>query len=279
MKNPYKNYLQNGTIRVGVNKNFKDDLYYFLLGTSWIKLFFIVLLIYLILNFIFGLCYLFIPNSINNSSPSIFDAFFFSVQTFSTIGYGALSPTGQLSNFIVSIEAVIGLIYSALTTGIFFAKISKPSAKIRFSKNAIINRFNNINKFTFRMCNTRGNDLVEAKVDVSVLVDEVTKEGIRIRRIKNLPLERSFTPFFNLTWSIYHQINENSPLYRFEENENLLAIIVTLTGHDGTFSNTIYGRHIYTPDLIVQNKYFEDVMQDTEKGIMLDYSKFDLLKE
>ena len=260
----------------------KKDFYYALIEASWTKLSLIVLFVYFISNAVFALMYYSIPFALNGTiseQATFYESFFFSVQTMSTIGYGALSPNGILANILVTFEAAFGLIIAALLTGIVFAKLSKPHAKIRYSKKAIISQFDGVTCLSFRIGNTRGNDIVEAKINVSILLDETTSEGKKFRKIHNLDLRRSYTPFFKLSWTNFHPIDENSPIYNFEKiKDNLRSIVVTITGHDGSYSNTIYSRYTYTIDDLEKDKYFEDIMIDNNDGdFTIDYSKFDNL--
>ena len=256
------------------------DIYYYVIESSWSHIFIMFFSIYLISNFLFATLYYIIPDSIHSSGPiTFYDCFYFSVQTMATIGYGALSPQGHLSNILVTIEAAFGLIGVAITTGLIFAKISRPYAKIRFSQNAVINIFDGIGCLSFRIGNIRGNDIVEANVTLTALIDEKTQEGIHLRRMYDLKLQRSYSPFFNLTWNLFHPIDESSPLLQLNDiKSSLKAIAVTVVGHDGTFSTTVYGRHVYTAKDILRDKYFKGIMYITPNGhVSINYDDFDEL--
>ncbi|EQC45580.1 ion channel [Bacteriovorax sp. Seq25_V] len=260
--------------------NIRKDTYYHLLNMSWINLILFVFILYVFSNIIFGTVYTLIPKSIGGRTPGFLEAFHFSVQTMSTIGYGALSPTGIIANIIVMFESFFGLIGVAAMTGIIFAKISRPKARIRFSKNLLITDHDGIKAACLRIGNTRGNDIVEAKVHLSALFNEVTKEGEKMRRIYNLDLRRNYSPFFKLSWLIVHNIDESSPLYNYENStRSLVGLMLTVTGHDGTYSTTVYDQHMYGNDDIVRDKYFADIMREVSQGSFeIDYDKFDELK-
>jgi inward rectifier potassium channel len=265
-------------LRTGTTNSVKRDLYYYVLESSWPRVFVLFFSFYLFSNLAFALFYYIIPNALlGKESISFMDSFYFSVQTMATIGYGALSPQGHLANLLVTIEAAFGLIGVAVITGLVFAKISKPHAKIRFSKNIIISPFEGVPCLSFRIGNLRGNDIVEANISVSALIDEVSPEGQRLRRIYDLKLKRSYTPFFNLTWSLFHPIDEDSPLKNFESiKDNLQAISVTVTGHDGTFSTTVYSRHLYYPEDFSWGSYFKDIITTHQDGSLeINYHYFD----
>lgn len=261
--------------------NIQKDVYFHLLNMSWTKLVLSVFFLYLIGNLLFGFLFTLIPNSINGQTPEFEQAFHFSIQTMSTIGYGSLVPTGSLANFLVLVESFIGIIAVAVMTGVVFAKISRPKARIRFSKNILITNYDGIKSVCLRIGNTRGNDIVEAKVHLSALFNEETKEGERVRRIYNLELNRDYSPFFKLSWLIVHPINERSPLFDFENSERkLVGLMLTVTGHDGTYSTTVYDQHLYTKEDIIKNKRFADIMKEvSESNYTIDYDNFDSLRD
>lgn len=279
--NTYLNdYLKDHASSVGHGK----DIYYYVIESSWGHIFLVFFSIYLISNIFFATLYYLIPNSISSQAVITFtDCFYFSVQTMSTIGYGVLAPQGHISNIIVTIEAAFGLIGVAIITGLLFAKISRPYAKIRFSKFAVINKFDDIKCLSFRMGNMRGNDIVEANVTLTALIDEKTREGVHLRRMYDLKLQRSYSPFFKLTWNLFHPIDEESPLFQLiQQNDkvstSIKAIAVNVVGHDGTFSTTVYGRHIYTPQEIKTGKYFKGIMYiGSDEQISINYDDFDEL--
>lgn len=256
---------------------FQKDLYFFLMEASWTKLFFFVFIIYLISNIFFALLYSLDPSGLSHPGESNFlNYFFFSVQTMSTIGYGSLSPQSIYTNWIVTIEAAFGLIGVAIITGVIFSKLSRPYAKILFSNKMIFSLFDGQKCLAFRLGNTRGNEIVEAKVTVSALIDYKTKEGKDFRQILNLPLKRNYSPFFTLTWTVFHPVDETSPLKDIGvDSKKLKGLVVTVSGHDGTYSNTVYARYVYYPDDIVFDKYFMDIMEESSQGVMeIDYQNF-----
>jgi inward rectifier potassium channel len=276
---PKKNHLESN-YKAGIKDNLQKDVYYYVIESSWMKVLLLFFSLYLVSNLFFASLYFLIPGSLSTGGEVTYaDAFYFSVQTMATIGYGTLSPQGHLANILVTIEAAFGLIGVAVITGLVFAKISRPFAKIRFSKNAIINDFDGVPCLSFRMGNMRGNDIVEANVNVSALIDEKTSEGQIFRRIYDLKLKRSYTPFFKLSWSLFHPLDDTSPLKDFDLlQDRLEAIAITVTGHDGTFSTKVYSRHVYYPEDVVKGKYFKDIMNLEKQGnIGIYYQDFDKL--
>ncbi|MEZ4704160.1 MAG: ion channel [Bdellovibrionota bacterium] len=269
------------SIRKGVPSEYRKDFFYLLMEMTWPRLFGGIFILYILSNVFFAAIYMLLPYSISGlRSPHFWEAYFFSIQTMSTIGYGSLHPTSFASNVVVSVEAAFGLIGIATVTGIVFSKLSRPQAKILFSKNLLDTKMDGKRTLQFRIGNTRGNDIVDAKLTLSVLLDHMTAEGQDMRRIHELKLLRDRTPFFRLTWSVFHVIDETSPLFGMDLHEgSLRTIVATVAGHDGTYSNTIYSRYNYFPDDIIQNRYFADIMEVLPDGnLMIDYEKFHDLK-
>lgn len=265
--------------RLGDGRAAFGDPYHFLITRSWPALFLFITLVYLCLNVIFALIYLAGGDAIVNARPGSFaDAFFFSVHTLATIGYGTMAPHGLYGNVLVTIEALLGLLGLALMTGLVFAKFSQPTARVLFSRNAVISSREGKTSLMFRMANRRANQIVEAHLRVILVRNDRTAEGEPLRRIHELKLVRDDSPLLILSWTAIHPIDESSPLHG-ETSESLAAseaeIIVVLVGIDETFSQTIHARYSYTPDEIVWNARFADilcVMPDGRRAI--DYGLF-----
>mgnify|MGYP000412459091 CR=1 FL=1 len=267
------------TIRKGVPSSMQKDFYFFLIEGSWPRLFATIFFAFILLNVFFAGLFSLKPGSISASSPNSFlDNFFFSVQTMSTIGYGNLSPVSTYGDIIVTIEAAIALLGVALMTGIMFAKASRPKSNIVFSNPLLLSKRYGKYALMFRTGNARGNDVIDAKISVNILIDEITPEGEHLRRIKPLELERKQSPLFTLSWTVIHTIDENSPLNDYDLDklsEEDIVLIVTLTGHDGTYGQTIYARHLYSSKDIQKDRKFSDIISLLPDGrFMIDYSRF-----
>jgi low temperature requirement protein LtrA len=275
-------YLTLTPVLKGLPNDLKKDIYYYFIEASWSQTFVTLFFVYVLSNMFFAFLFLMVPGTIQNGLEKSFsDAFFFSVQTMSTIGFGSLSPQGIYSNVIVTVEAAFGLIGIALVTGMIFSKISRPSAKILFSNMLIASPFNGKKTLMCRIGNTRGNDIIDATISMAVLLNEKTLEGESLRRIHYLQLISDKTPFFRLSWFIRHVIDKNSPLYKLDlKSDDIKGIIITLTGHDSTYSDTIHASHMYSSDDIEENVYFEDIMSHLPDGrLMVDYTKFHHVKK
>lgn len=267
-----------GTVRKGTPSAMRKDLYFFLIEGSWTRVFATVFVAYLLVNLVFAALFMFEPGAIRASRPDSFlDAFFFSVQTMSTIGYGVMAPATTYGHLIVTLEAAIGLLGVAMVTGLMFAKASRPHASVLFSDRIAISSLGGTPTLMFRLGNPRGNEIIDAKLTFSALVDEITPEGHRFNRILDLELQRDRTPYFNLTWTLYHSLDENSPLKDFDiagEND-LVGLRVTVSGHDGTYGQTIHSRHLYDPGNIVCDHRFVDVHSELPDGRpVVDFGRF-----
>src|SRR5881296_521694 len=191
-----------------------DDLYHHLLSAPWPRLLATIAGLYLAANALFALAYLAAPGSVENARPGSFvDAFFFSVQTMATIGYGKLVPHTGFANVLVTTEALVGLFGVAMVTGLMFAKFSRPTARVLFSRQAVVAPHDGVPSFMFRMANARGNNIVRAEVRVVLAREETTLEGSRMRRFHDLVLLRPRSTLFSFSWTAIHPITEASPFH------------------------------------------------------------------
>lgn len=274
--------IQQGRFQVvglGAWHSYWRDPYHLLLTIPWVGFFGLVTVFYVTLNALFALAYLAQPGGIANANPGSFlDAFFFSVQTLASIGYGAMYPQTAYANTIVTIEAMFGVVGIAMLTGLAFTRFTKPTARVMFSQVAVITPYNGVPTLMFRTANRRRNQILEAQLDVYLMQDETTLEGDFIRRFYDLRLVRSRTPSFTLSWTVMHPVDEHSPLYN-ATTESLMrsraTIVASLRGIDETVVQAIHARHVYTAPEILWEKRFVDIFQDTNDGHRyIDYSHF-----
>ncbi len=256
-----------------------SDLYHLLLVTSWPKLLALLVALYVLGNCVFAVGYLLAGNSIEGGRPGSFaDAFFFSVQTMATIGYGHLVPRTVWANVLVTAEAFIGLLGLAMVTGLLFAKFSRPTARVLFSRVAVVMQWEGVPSLVFRMANRRGNHIVEAHVHVVLAREETTAEGEAFRRLYDLSLLRDQTALFALSWTAIHPISPASPLYGTDAAalaRNDAQVIVSLTGLDESFSQTVHARHTYAAAEIVWGARFVDILLRLPDGSRrIDYRRF-----
>ncbi|MEN3335138.1 MAG: inward rectifier potassium channel [Blastocatellia bacterium] len=241
--------------------------YHTLLTMSWPKFLGFVALLYTATNIVFAVAFLLCGPSALNSPPDVglgdhfLRAFFFSVDTLGTIGYGNISPSGVAAHMIVAMEAFAGLLGVALITGLVFARFSRPTAQIIFSRMALIAPYRGITAFMFRIANARSNQIVElsCKVLFARFEDE---DGQSIRRFYPLELERERVVFFPLSWTVVHPIDETSPLYGLTDEDlhrSSAEFLILLSGIDETFSQLVHTRSSYGADGIVWNAHFANV--------------------
>jgi inward rectifier potassium channel len=258
----------------------QKDIYHFLLRRSWAGFFVMVALGFLAANALFATLYVAQSGGILNARPGSFeDAFFFSVQTLATIGYGTMAPATRYAHVVVTIEALVGIVSVALVTGITFSKFSRPTARIVFSDRLVVTVRDGIPHLMFRLANWRSNQVLEAQLRLVLLVTEKTMEGETLRRPHELTLVRDRNPLFSLTWLAMHRIDESSPLHGPDVLERLRAqnaqIFVTLYGVDETVGQDIHARHRYELADIVWGGRFRDLIVDLpDGGRQLDYRVF-----
>ena len=256
------------------------DIYHFLIKRSWMAFFGFVGLGFLVVNAFFGWVYTLDPNGITNARPGAFeDAFFFSVQTMATIGYGSMAPVTRFTHLVVTFEALIGILSVALVTGITFSKFSRPTARILFSESMVVSPRNGVPHLMFRLANSRHNQVIEAQLRLVLLVTERTLEGDTLRRPHELPLVRDRHSVFFLTWQAMHKIDESSPFYGPGALERLreanAELFATLQGLDETVGQTINARQRYTLEDIAWSSRFKDIFTTLESGIrQIDYRRF-----
>ncbi|NJM72467.1 MAG: ATP-sensitive inward rectifier potassium channel 10 [Scytonema sp. RU_4_4] len=266
-------------VRIGASNYRWRDPYHLLLTLCWYKTLALIGFGYILANALFALAYLAGGDGIENARPGhFFDAFFFSVQTMASIGYGAMYPKTVYTNILVTIESLLGLMGLAMATGLMFARFSLPKARVMFSRIAVITPHNDIPTLMLRVANERQNWILEAQVRVTLVRSEISKEGEVMRRFYDVSLLRSHSPLFALSWTIMHPINESSPLYGVSPEEMLeddMEVLVTLTGLDETVSQTIHARHSYVGEEILWNMRFVNILSKTPEGKRsIDYSRF-----
>ena len=281
VKNNIHIKVQNGLFSVqGLDKWYSNwrEPYHLMLTLPWVGFIAMVSLLYLALNIGFAGLYLLGGDCIVNGNGSLQDAFFFSVQTFAGIGYGVLSPKTTYANYIVVVEAITGLLAIALLTGLSFARFSRPTAKVMFSKFAVVMPQNNLPTLMLRAANQRRNQILEAQVTLSLSRDEVTADGYHLRRFYELQVLRSHNPAFSLPWTLMHPINEQSPLYGFSAEslaESQSQIIVSLSGIDETVYQNVHARHTYGANSIILNHQLVDIIHVVdERNRYVDLASF-----
>ena len=265
-------------VRRGAPSALRRDVYFYLMEGGWLRAFVGLAVAYVLLNLFFAGLYMLEPGSVVEADGTFLDAFFFSVQTMSTIGYGTMHPATPYADAVVTVEAAVGMFAVALATGLLFAKASRPRSSVLFSDSMTITEMDGAPVLTLRLGNARGNEIVDASVVVSAVMDESTREGHHLRRLRDLKLVRSRSPLFVLTWTVMHRIDESSPLFGFDLSQLervVFSFVVTMTGHDSTYGSTVHGRRIYYTDDVRLGQRFVDVIRDLPDGrLLVDYTRF-----
>jgi inward rectifier potassium channel len=237
---------------------------------------------FLLINVLFALGFVALgPGALlgnSNTGTGFWRAFFFSIQTFTTIGYGNVVPVGFAANALATLESLASLLMVALVAGMIFARFSRPTAKIVYSRQAVIAPYRGITAFQFRIVNARRNEIIEVQAKLLFSRFELTERG-HIRQYYQLTLERERVTFFPLTWTVVHPIDESSPLYGLKAQDLFDSkgeFLILLNGVDEAFSQVVYSRSSYTADEIAWNARFASVFTKHTSGkpVMVDLERF-----
>jgi inward rectifier potassium channel len=257
--------------------------YHSLLSLSLSKSLLFLFLFFIVINLLFALIYFIIGVEHINVSPDIseaeqfIDAFFFSCHTFTTVGYGGMRPTNIPANFVASVEALVGWLSLAVSTGLLYGKFAQPAAYLKFSKNAVIAPYKEITALMFRIAPYKNTSLINAEAKVSLALP-VEEEGKTINKFFELPLEYNSVDSLSLSWTIVHPITEESPLYNFtkKDYENIRGeILVFVKAFDDMFSDDVVARTSYTFDEFVFGAKFLPMFYRSKEGekTVLDIDK------
>jgi len=267
-------------ITKGINRAIFHDLFHYFMTVSWPQLFATFAAFFLAFDTIFGLAYHLRPGCIANLNPPGFaGAFFFSVETLATVGYGDMHPQTFYGHSVAMVEIFVGLMSLALITGIMFARFSRPRARFIFTKNMVVRPLDSRTTLMIRVANLRQNVVQDASAHLYMTRDEETQEGFRIRRVIDLPLVRAQHPMFQLGWTVMHEIDESSPLHG-ETAESLQesdpAFVLSMSGSDQSTGQTLTARAEYSHRDIRWSASFRDILEETADGtLLIDYTNFD----
>lgn len=263
------------------------NLYHTLLSMKWSTFLGLVLVLYFVSNVVFGAVYASIGSGalVDTTAEPMANAFirgfFFSVQTFATIGYGTIHPVGIAPNLLVTVESYYSLIANALITGLVFARFARPTARVIFSDVAVIAPYQDGEAFMFRLVNGRSNQLIEVRAQV-LFARFVNENGRVVRRFDFLELERNKVTFLPLSWTVVHPITKNSPMYGLNQADYTATdgeVLILLTATDETFSQTVHTRSSYKPHEIRCGHKFVSIYNKVEDGepISIDIRKLSMI--
>src|ERR1700760_192238 len=263
----------------GLRLNFWADISHRCMTASWPSFIAGAVGIFIIFNTLFGLLYWIGDNPISNVNRADYlDYLYFSIETLSTAGYGDMHPQTHYGHFIATVELFTGIFSMSLMTGLIFARFSRPSSRVLFANNAVISNHEGEPTLMVRFANERHNVISNATAKLWMLKNIVTAEGHPTRRFFELPLLRNESPAFALSWTLFHVIDERSPLYGLTTEDMATTdagLIVVVTGFDVVAAQTVHARKTYEHDDILFGQRFVDVVQPSVDGrVRIDYGRF-----
>lgn len=255
--------------------------YHLMLAVPWPGFLLLIAASYLLLNVAFALLFLLDADGIGGLPEGRVagfpEAFFFSVQTLGSIGYGVLHPASLPINLLVTLEALVGLMFIAVTTGLAFARFSRSRARILFSEVATIQPWNGVPTLTFRIVNVHRHSILDARIKAFLVLEEESSEGFMMRRMLPLALQRDQSILFRLMWTVMHPIDATSPLHGHTQ-ESIAArqgeLVVAFQGTDETVQGPVHARWTYRTADLRLNARFVDIVVDREESRELDFSRF-----
>ncbi|THD59690.1 ion channel [Phenylobacterium sp.] len=258
-------------VKLGVRRFSLADPYYFILAMRWSTFLAVVLAIFLAINLVFAALYWAVPGSVANARDRAFgDAFFFSIETLATVGYGVMTPTTLYGHIVASTEIFVGMFLTALTTGAFFARFARPSARMVFSETAVVAPYAGGQALMMRVASRRLQGISEARARLNYYRNEPYGEG-RFRRFDELKLVRVSIPVLTLSWTVIHVIDEDSPLFGMTDERMAAeqpAIMLSISGFDEAISSPVNDRQTYRRENIRFGHVFVDVLRDLPDGMV-----------
>jgi inward rectifier potassium channel len=271
--------------RIGVRRFNPNNIYHYLILVPWRRFNMIVLIAYLLVNLFFACIYYFIIGvdqlggmQIESEPRKFAEAFFFSAQTITTVGYGHISPKGLEASGVAALESLFGLLTFALATGLLYGRFSRPTAKILFSKNMLIAPFQEGKGLMFKLVNARNNTLIEAESTIIFAFNDLST-ATKVRRFQTLKLDISKVSFLVLSWTLVHPITEDSPLFGLTKEDLKqmdIEFFILLKAIDDTYATQIYTRTSYINDDLIWNAKFKNIIEQTSSGkLAIDVNRID----
>ena len=264
--------------KLGVSRfDFKDP-YHFALTLSWGEFFVVLIGVYLGINTLFALLYFVAPGSIANLTPdSPIDAFFFSVETLATVGYGFMAPATRYGHLVATVEIFVGMIFTATMTGLFFVRFSKPKAKILFAARPVITHRGPHPVLMIRVGNGRANALSDAQARVTAFIVGKGPDGHNFRRALDLKLQRADLPFFPMTWTLIHELDATSPLHGLTVESAAtggLRMLLSIEARDPSLGAQVYAARGYRAEHIAFGmRYADAITWDGDNNTVADMRK------
>lgn len=267
----------------GLEYNFWTDLHHLSMTASWLSLFLGMALAFILFNGLFAVLYALGDGAVANARHGHpLDYFFFSIETFATVGYGVMYPDTLYGHTVASIQIFLSIFSVAVMTGLIFSRFSRPRARLIFARHAVIGQHDGHTMLMIRMANARHNALAGARAKLWMARTETLPDGKRFRRFYRLPLERDENPTFILSWTIFHEINESSPLHDLTMDDFSrmdVNFIVTINGLDENMAAEVNDRHVYVYDEVRINHRYADIIESVPGGTVVHYEKFHDIEE
>ncbi|MCX6188501.1 MAG: ion channel [Bacteroidetes bacterium] len=267
-------------VRKGLPFKASFNFYHLLLNLPWAKFVFLIVAWFTFVNLAFAFVYMWLGAEnlqgidMHSFRNQFLDSFFFSTQTFTTVGYGRISPIGVSANIISSLEALVGLMSFALITGLLYGRFSMPESRLLFSENAVVAPYKEMKAIMFRIANLQKSQLLNVEVSVSVSLFEVVN-GERIRSFYTLNLERNTLLFFPTSWTVVHPIDEKSPFFELNEKEfkaSETELLIVFKAFDDKYLQTIHATYSYVLNEIEWGAKFNSILSVEEGWPVIDFA-------
>ena len=281
LRAPRRRFIDLGrinAIKIGTPTPFAD-LYYATMEMSWPAFVGLVSLVFLAINLLFGAIYAALPNALINAKPgSIADGFFFSVETLGTVGYGNMAPATHLGHAIAAIEILLGLFFSATITGLIFARFARPRTSFEFAEHVVIGRRENQRLLMVRLASTRLRPIANCNAQLSWVRKITLTDGRVYRQLVELPLVQAHNPSLLFNWTLIHEIDEQSEMYRALQSDEEFRLTAMVSGIDTLLASQAIGGTSYRRENVLFNYEFEDMIDDSRETFEFDLRKLHNVK-
>jgi inward rectifier potassium channel len=278
--------MRTGSIEIvkrGASRYDFHDPYHIALSMRWRGFAVAFVGFELCINLVFALLYFVNPGCIAGARPGSFtDAFFFSLETLATVGYGTMAPATFYGHAVSAIEIVCGMAFTAIMTGLLFVRFSKPRSRILFAGQAVVTSHNCSPTLMVRIANGRLSLLTHATVRLGVLLPEISAEGRSFRYVHDLILSNATLPLFALTWTVMHRIDQHSPLAGYDAErfmESDARLFLTIEARDHALGAAVHDMRIYTAEEVLFGvHYAEAVTFDDQRRPIADLTRLSLVE-
>jgi inward rectifier potassium channel len=259
------------------------DLYHLLVSLSWPQFLLLLLVVVLLIHLVFATLYVVAPGSIANVRPGSFtDAFFFSIETLATVGYGVMAPASLYGHVVSAGEILCGMAFTAIVTGMIFVRFSRPRAKIVYATHPVVTTFNGQLTLMIRIGNGRLSLMTDAHAELNALMKERTDEGSLFRRSHDLRLVRDRLPMFALTWTLMHPIDDDSPLAGYDAarlTDGDVRLYLTVQARDHAMAVEVFDMKDYgAEDILFGMRYVDAVTIDGAGNTIADLTRISFVE-